>query len=225
MRVLVIEDDQMLARVVERALGEDGHAVEVSRSVEEGCRLASSPEFDVILLDLTLPDGNGLEVLRAARQAGRATPVLIITGHGEDERVVRGLDAGADDYIKKPVSNDVLKARIRAAVRRGGPGPQGRLALGELVLDRLTRQVHAAGTPIPLTPKEFAMLEYLLLRPGEVVPRAELLEHVWNVRFDPGSNVVDAHMARLRAKLRKVVTSPDVRTVRGVGFVATTQPG
>jgi two-component system, OmpR family, response regulator len=224
MRVLLIEDDRMLARLVERALGEAGYGVDVTRSAEEGSQLALSAEYDVILLDLELPDRNGLEVVRALRREGRTTPVIIMTGHDDDEHIVSGLDAGADDYILKPVSNDVLKARIRAAVRRGGAGAPESLALGDLVLDRLGRQVFGGGKEIALTPKEFSMLEHLMLRPEETVPRAELLEHVWNMKFDPGSNVVDAHMARLRAKLRQVITSPDVRTVRGVGFMITQKP-
>ena len=224
MRVLVIEDDRMLARLVERALGEAGYAVDWARSAEEGRELALGTEYDVILLDLELPDRDGLDVVRALRREGKKTPVLIMTGHGEDETVVRGLDAGADDYLLKPVSNDVLKARIRAAVRRGGAGAPDHLALGDLHLDRLNRHVYGAGKEISLTPKEFSMLEYLMLRPEETVPRSELLEHVWNMKFDPGSNVVDAHMARLRAKLRQVITTPDVRTVRGVGFMITMKP-
>jgi DNA-binding response OmpR family regulator len=224
MRVLVIEDDRMLARLVERALGEAGYAVDWARSAEEGRELALATDYDVILLDLELPDRDGLDVVRAIRRENKKTPVLIMTGHGEDETVVRGLDAGADDYLLKPVSNDVLKARIRAAVRRGGAGAPDHLTLGELQLDRLNRHVLGAGKEISLTPKEFSMLEYLMLRPEETVPRSELLEHVWNMKFDPGSNVVDAHMARLRAKLRDVVRTPDVRTVRGIGFMITMKP-
>ena len=224
MRILVVEDDPMLARLVERALTGEGHAVDVCQNAEDGRRHALANDYDVVLLDLELPDRDGLDVVRAMRREGKTTPVLIMTGHDDDEHVVRGLDAGADDYILKPVSNDVLKARIRAAVRRGGAGPVKQLAMGDLVLDRLARQVHGAGREIALTPKEFAMLEHLMLRPDETVPRAELLEHVWNMKFDPGSNVVDAHMARLRAKLRQYVTNPDVRTVRGVGFVITEKP-
>ena len=224
MRVLVIEDDRMLARLVERALGEAGYTVDWAKSAEEGRQQATSADYDVILLDLELPDRDGLDVVRALRREGKKTPVIIMTGHGEDETVVRGLDAGADDYLLKPVSNDVLKARIRAAVRRGGGGSPEQLSLGELMLDRLNRHVYGSGKEISLTPKEFSMLEYLMLRPEETVPRAELLEHVWNMKFDPGSNVVDAHMARLRAKLRQVITIPDVRTVRGVGFMITMKP-
>jgi DNA-binding response OmpR family regulator len=221
MRVLIVEDDAMLARLVERMLAEAGYAVDVTRSAEEGSHLALTVEYDAILLDLELPDRNGLDVVRTLRREGRDTPVLIMTGHDEEEIIVRGLDAGADDYLLKPVSSEVLKARLRAALRRGGSGRTEQLVLGDLVLNRLARQVLAAGKEVSLTPKEFSMLEHLLLNAESVVSRTELLEHVWNMRFDPGSNVVDAHVARLRQKLRSAIERPEIRTARGVGFVIT----
>ena len=228
MRVLVIEDDRMLARLVERMLGEAGYSVDTTRSADEGRHLATTGDYDAILLDLELPDRNGLEVVRELRREGRDTPVLIMTGRDDDEDIVRGLDAGADDYLLKPVANEVLKARLRAAVRRGSAARADQLVLGELQLNRLTRQVFGqlGGTPreVALTPKEFAMLEHLLLHAEQVVSRSELLEHVWNMKFDPGSNVVDAHVARLRAKLRTAIATPEIRTVRGVGFMLSIHP-
>ena len=221
MRVLIIEDDRMLARLVERMLVESGYAVDVTRTAEEGRQLALTGPYDAVLLDLELPDRNGLDVVRALRREGKETPVLIMTGRDDDEDIVRGLDAGADDYLLKPVSGDVLKARLRAATRRGGATRTEQLVMGELVLNRLARQVFGAGKEVHLTPKEFAMLEHLLLHAEEVVSRTELLERVWNMRFDPGSNVVDAHVARLRQKLRVVLEQPEIRTARGVGFVIT----
>jgi DNA-binding response OmpR family regulator len=220
MRVLMIEDDRMLARIVERALGDAGHAVDVTRSAEEGRDRALTHSYDAILLDLELPDRSGLEVLRTLRREGRDVPVLIMTGRDDDEDIVKGLDAGADDYLLKPVSPEVLMARLRAAVRRGGASRMEQIAMGDLAMNRLARTVSGGGRDIALTPKEFAMLEHLLLRAEEVVSRSELLEHVWNMKFDPGSNVVDAHVARLRQKLRGV-TRPELRTARGVGFVLT----
>jgi DNA-binding response OmpR family regulator len=224
MRVLVIEDDRMLARLVERMLGEAGYAVDVTRNAEDGRHMATTVDYDAILLDLELPDRNGLEVVRDLRREGRDVPVLIMTGRDDDEDIVRGLDAGADDYLLKPVANEVLKARLRAAVRRGGAARTEQLTVGGMVMNRLTRQVFGDGREIVLTPKEFAMLEHLLLHAEQVVTRTELLEHVWNMRFDPGSNVVDAHVARLRAKLRAVIATPEIRTVRGVGFMLTAGP-
>jgi DNA-binding response OmpR family regulator len=220
MRVLIIEDDRMLARLVERTLGEAGYAVDVTPSADEGRDRALATAYDLVLLDIELPDRSGLEVVRAMRREGCDTPVVIMTGRDDDQDIVRGLDAGADDYLLKPVSPDVLKARVRAAVRRGGATRTDQLVIGELAMNRLARTVKGAAGEIALTPKEFAMLEYLMLRVEEVVSRTELLEHVWNMKFDPGSNVVDAHVARLRQKLRGV-TRPELRTARGVGFVLT----
>jgi two-component system OmpR family response regulator len=228
-RVLVIEDEPAVARVVARALEQETEYavdVDVSDRVAEGTRRALDESYDAILLDLELPDGNGLEVVRALRNSGRNTPILIMTGRGDDESIVRGLDAGADDYLLKPLnSNDVLRARVRAAIRRGGSGPPDQLSLGELFVDRLARVVTGAnGAPVSLTPKEFSMLEYLLLHADQVVSRTELLDKVWNMKFDPGSNVVDAHVARLRQKLRQIISTPEIRTVRGIGFMLSAKP-
>jgi DNA-binding response OmpR family regulator len=224
MRVLVIEDDAAVARVVARALEAAEYAVDISDNATEGTERALNHQYDAILLDLELPDRDGMDVVRSLRAAGCVTPILIMTGRDDDEHVVRGLDAGADDYLLKPVSSDVLKARVRAAIRRGGSGPPDHLVLGDLAVDRLARTVTGAGTPIALTPKEFSMLEFLLLRAEQVVSRSQLLQHVWNMNFDPGSNVVDAHVARLRQKLRNVITMPEIRTVRGVGFMLSGRP-
>jgi DNA-binding response OmpR family regulator len=220
MRVLIIEDDRMLARLVERTLGDAGFTVDVTRSADEGRDAALATVYDAVLLDLELPDRSGLEVVRTLRREGRDVPVLIMTGRDDDQDIVRGLDAGADDYLLKPVNPEVLKARLRAAVRRGGANRTDQLVIGDLAMNRLARTVLGNGKDVSLTPKEFAMLEHLMLRAEEVVSRTELLEHVWNMKFDPGSNVVDAHVARLRQKLRGI-TRPEIRTSRGVGFVLT----
>ena len=220
MRVLIIEDDRMLARLVERTLGDAGFTVDVTRSADEGRDAALASTYDAVLLDLELPDRSGLEVVRTLRREGRDVPVLIMTGRDDDQDIVRGLDAGADDYLLKPVNPEVLKARLRAAVRRGGANRNDQIVIGDLAMNRLARTVLGNGKDVSLTPKEFAMLEHLMLRAEEVVSRTELLEHVWNMKFDPGSNVVDAHVARLRQKLRGI-TRPEIRTSRGVGFVLT----
>jgi len=220
MRVLIIEDDRMLARLVERTLGDAGFTVDVTRSADEGRDAALASTYDAVLLDLELPDRSGLEVVRTLRREGRDVPVLIMTGRDDDQDIVSGLDAGADDYLLKPVNPEVLKARLRAAVRRGGANRNDQIVIGDLAMNRLARTVLGAGKDVSLTPKEFAMLEHLMLRAEEVVSRTELLEHVWNMKFDPGSNVVDAHVARLRQKLRGI-TRPEIRTSRGVGFVLT----
>jgi DNA-binding response OmpR family regulator len=209
-RLLLVEDDSMLVRLARRVLAPPGFALEVAGTAEEARRLlAGGAPFDALLLDIELPDQSGLDLLRGLRDAGDRTPVLILTGRDTDEDVVRGLDAGADDYLVKPISAAVLKARLRAAWRRTGDTPSegvaavsavprnvGVLTLDGLTIDRLARRVTFGGREVDLTPKEFSLLEQLMLRAEDVVSRGELLEHVWQVQGDPGSNVVDAHVAR-----------------------------
>ncbi len=209
----------MVARWTERILVEAGYVVERAGDGEDGLRVGCAGGFDLALVDIQLPLRNGVSVVGGLRKAGQTMPIIIMTGRADDDDIVRGLDAGADDYIVKPVSADVLKARVRAALRRGGALRSERLVSGLLVLDRLARRVSANGVEIALTPREFSLLEHFMLRPDEVVSRSELLERVWGLNFDPGSNVIDATMNRLRSKLREAVTSPALRTVRGVGFV------
>jgi DNA-binding response OmpR family regulator len=235
-RLLLVEDDALLVRLVQRVLGPPEFALDVAPDAESARRLTAGggAQYDAVLLDVELPDQSGLELLRDLRAANDRTPVLILTGRDTDEDVVSGLDAGADDYLVKPVGAAVLKARLRAAWRRatvadgaragavGSAPPQvGVLTLDGLVLDRLARRVVMDGRELELTPKEFALLEHLLLRPEETVTRGELLEQVWQLQGDPGSNVVDAHVARLRHKLRAAAPCPEIRTVRGIGFRVT----
>lgn len=224
-RVLVVEDDPLVVRLVQRVLTEAGYAVDVAQTLDAARDLVGA-DFDAVLLDIDLPGGSGLDLLRELRGRGDATPVLLFTGSDSDADVVTGLDAGADDYIVKPVAGAVLLARLRAVARRaasadGTRAVAGTLTLDGLRLDRLARRVELSGQTLDLTPKEFTLLEYLLLRAEEAVQRGELLEHVWQVRGEPNSNVVDAHVARLRQKLRAVSPRPDIRTVRGVGFMLT----
>lgn len=222
-RVVFVEDDALISRLFQRLLEEAQYQVEAVGTVAEA-RRALLDARDAVLLDLELPDASGLTLLEELRARGDRTPVIILTGRGGDEEVVRGLDAGADDFIEKPVGGAVLLARLRAVIRRGAHQATGRreagvLTLGSLSLDRLARRATVDGQPLDLTPKEFTLLEYLLLCAEETVTRAELLDQVWELQGEPESNVVDAHMARLRAKLRAVASSPDIRTVRGKGFV------
>lgn len=234
-RVLLVEDDPLLVRFAQRVLGPPEYALDVAADAGSARRLTGegTARYDALLLDVELPDQSGLELLRALRAAGDQTPVLILTGRDTDEDVVRGLDAGADDYLVKPVGAAVLRARLRAAWRRAGDGTRdpasrvphsvGVLTLDALTLDRLARRVTLGGRDLDLTPKEFALLEHLLLRPEDVVARGELLEQVWQLQGDPGSNVVDAHVARLRQKLRAGGPCPEIRTVRGIGFRITAE--
>jgi DNA-binding response OmpR family regulator len=219
MRLLVVEDDRMLSELVRRSLVEAGFAVDVASDGEQAEALAFVNDYDGIVLDLMLPRKSGLQLLQQMRREGRTTPTLILTGRRAKEDIVRGLDVGADDYLTKPFDLDELKARVRALVRRGGAPRSEHVALGGVLLDRRRRQASVEGQQLRMTPKEFALLEYLMTRADEVVSRTELLEKVWDFHFDPGSNVVDVHVARLRAKLRLTNARVRLETVRGIGFV------
>jgi DNA-binding response OmpR family regulator len=222
MRILIVEDDLQVARWTVRMLGEAGYQIDAADNGDDGLRLGASGDYDLALIDLELPMRGGIAVVEGIRAAGRTLPLIIMTGRGQDDDVVRGLDAGADDYLVKPVANAVLRARVRAALRRGGAQRSEQLVVGALTLDRLSRRIEGNGAELDLTPREYSLLEHFMLRPDEVVTRSDLLERVWGIRFDPGSNVINATMNRLRAKLRAAIGAPDLRTVRGVGFVLST---
>jgi DNA-binding response OmpR family regulator len=219
MRVLVVDDDPMFAQLVQTALRAEGYAADVAHDAAEGRMLAFVHEYDGIVLDFVLPDGSGVEIVREMRRRGKSTPILMLTARSEIGDRVLGLDAGADDYLTKPFAMEELRARLRAIIRRGGARRTEQLAMGRLVLNRLNRKVLSQGKELPLTPKEFSLLEHLLLHAEAAVSRTELLEKVWDMHFDPGSNVVDTHVARLRGKLRKAESGVDVQTVRGVGYM------
>lgn len=218
MKVLVVEDDRKVAGFIELGLREEGYAVDVTHDGEDAAVLAHVNSYDAILLDLMLPKKNGIQVATEMRREGRNTPILMLTARDATEDVVRGLNAGADDYLTKPFRFDELLARLRALLRRGGAARLDRLSYGPLQLDRLRHQVHANGSPLDLTPREFSLLEHFLLHPEEVIRRTELLEKVWDMHFDPGSNVVDVHVGNLRRKLRDAGYDGYLQTVRGVGF-------
>jgi two-component system, OmpR family, response regulator len=218
MRILVIEDDRGMAKLVRLLLTENGYAVDITASGEEGLSLARINPYDALILDLGLPDRAGLTVLRALRAEGSRMPVLILTARAGTDPVVQGLDAGADDYLVKPFANAELQARVRALVRRGGAVRTEQVACGTLVVNRLTRHALVAGRQLELTSREFALLEHLALHAGEVVTRTTLLEAIWDMHFDPGTNVVDALVLRLRRKLAAAGPSPQVETIRGAGY-------
>ena len=220
MKLLVVEDDRMLSELIRRALMEDGFAVDVASDGEQAEAVAFVNEYDGIVLDLVLPGKSGLQLLQQLRREGHLTPILILTGRRAKQDIVRGLDIGADDYLTKPFDLDELKARVRALVRRaGGDRRNEHVAIGGVRLDRRKRLATIDGNHLRMTPKEFSLLEYLMMKADEVVTRTELLEKVWDFHFDPGSNVVDVHVARLRAKLRLANAGVNLDTVRGVGFV------
>ncbi len=218
MRMLVVEDDRKVAGFIEMGLREEGYAVDVAKDGEEATTLAHVNDYDAILLDLMLPKKNGLQLASELRREGRDTPILMLTARDSVEDVVRGLDAGADDYLAKPFRFDELLARLRALLRRGGAARLEHLSYGPIELDRLKHVARAKGAPLDLTPREFQLLEHFLLHPEVVVRRTELLEKVWDMHFDPESNVVDVHVGNLRRKLRDRGCEELIQTMRGVGF-------
>lgn len=200
-------------------LKEEGYVVDIASDGEIATQLAHVNNYDLILLDVVLPKKNGFQVAAELRREGRNTPILMLTSRDALEDVVRGLDAGADDYLAKPFRFDELLARLRALTRRGGAARLEQLQCGPLALDRLRHRVTCDARPMDLTPKEFQLLEYFLLHVGEAVRRTTLLEKVWDMHFDPESNVVDVHIGNLRRKLQKAAGRPLIHTVRGVGFI------
>ena len=218
MKILVVEDDSKVAGFIDHGLREEGYIVDVASDGEQATMLAHASDYDIILLDLLLPKKNGFQVANELRREGRNTPILMITSRDALEDVVRGLDAGADDYLAKPFKFDELLARIRALHRRGGAERLEILRCGPISLDRLRHTVSVRDRQLDLTVKEFQLLEHFMLHPEEVVRRTTLLEKVWDMHFDPESNVVDVHVGNLRRKLTRAAGEALLRTVRGVGF-------
>lgn len=219
MRALVIEDDNEMLFLVKSLLEMEGYVVESARTAEEGTTLAFVTDPDVIVLDLGLPDRHGLTVLQRLRREGRTTPVLILTGRQDSDMTIRALDTGADDYMKKPILPDEFRSRIRALVRRGGATRTELLVCGNVVLNRLSRDVKVDGKDLGLTAREFLVLQHFLLHVNEVVTRTKLLENVWDMNFDPGSNVVDVVVTRIRRKLEGCSASVRIISKRGAGFL------
>lgn len=219
MRALAIEDDLTLGLLLQHLLEEEGFAVDRASTAQEGESLALLYDYDVVVLDLGLPDRSGITVLQSIRREGRDTPVLVLTAESSTATTVRTLDSGADDYLKKPVVLDEFKARLRALLRRGGARRNELLSCGNLTFNRLTREARAGTMAINVTAKELALLEYLLLHPNEVVTRTTLLEKIWDMNFDPATNVVDVNVARLRRKLADAGSTAKITARRGVGFV------
>jgi len=219
MRILVVEDDKKVASFVEKGLREDGYSVDVAHDGDEGSIKAHVHDYDLLILDVMLPGKTGYDILNELRRKQSSVPVLLLTARDANEDVVRGLDAGADDYLTKPFSFEVLLARVRALVRRGGAKRLERLRYDEVELDRIQHTANRGGRDLRLTAKEFQLLEYFLLHPEEVVRRTHLLEKVWDLHFDPMSNVVDVHVAKLRRKLKKGGENALIHTIRGVGYI------
>ncbi len=214
MKVLIVEDDEKVARFIARVLGEEGFITDLCVSGADAVRQANAVAYDVVLLDWMLPDLDGLAVCRELRRGGTVTPIIMLTARGEVRERVLGLEAGADDYVVKPFEIDELLARIQAVLRR--THGFGRMQLGALEIDRLQRRVILGGRTLDLTAREYMLLLCLAHQADRVVARSELLSQVWATQFDPGSNLVDVHISRLRDKLGEHAWMID--TVRGKGY-------
>jgi two-component system, OmpR family, response regulator len=218
MRVLMVEDDVKMAGLVRRGLVEDGHAADVAASGEDAVWMAQAHPYDAIVLDVMLPGLSGFETCRQLRSAGVWAPVLMLTARDGVEDRVAGLDAGADDYLTKPFSFAELLARLRALSRRGSSERPVELVVGDLRLDPARRRVWRGEHEVLLSPKEFALLETFMRRPGQVLTRLQLLEHAWDFAYENRSNVVDVYVRYLREKLDRPFGKSSFETVRGVGY-------
>lgn len=218
MRVLVIEDEVGMARLLKRALEEEGHAVDVAGDGPEGLWMATENPYAAIILDVMLPKLNGFELCRRLRDAGIWAPVLMLTARDEIGDRVRGLDAGADDYLVKPFSLLELAARLRALTRRDDRRRPAVLTEGDLRLDPATKQVWRGSTELELSPKEFSLLEFFLRHPGTVLTRSQIIEAVWDFAYAGTSNVVDQYVKYLRHKVDTPFGRNDIQTVRGMGY-------
>jgi len=221
MRVLIVEDEDKMAEALRHGLEADHYSVSVAHTGEEGFYLVSTETFDLVILDWLLPGRDGIEVLTQLRQRGVSVPVLLLTAKDATEDRVRGLDAGADDYLVKPFAFPELLARTRALLRRGVPETTNQLAMADLEMDVTAHKVRRGGKDLGLTAREFDLLEYLLRQQGRVVSREMLARDVWkeSVRYTPLDNLIDVHVARLRRKLDDLSEKKLLHTVRGVGFI------
>jgi two-component system OmpR family response regulator len=219
MDLLVIEDEAILGKALQRGLSDAKHACTWVRNGRKGLDLGATQRFDAIVLDLLLPDMNGMEILNSLRSQGIQTPVLVLTALGSVEDRVHGLQAGADDYLVKPFAFPELTARLEALLRRSAVRPSVKLSVGPLTLDLTTRRAARGDRDIELSPTEFTVLEYLMRFAGQVVTRKMLSEHVWDDDWDGTTNVIDVHINRLRNKIDRGFDAPLIHTVRGHGYV------
>jgi DNA-binding response OmpR family regulator len=218
MRILIIEDEQKLAEILLRSLRGEGFTVDNAPTADDGFHLAASDNYDLVILDLLLPDGSGTELLRRLREGRHKVPVLVLTARGELETKVENFEAGADDYLTKPFALPELLVRARALMRRGPAVQETILKLADLELDRLTRQVRRSGRRIELSPKEYSLLEYFLLNPGRVLSRSMIIDRVWDQSFEGFTNIVDVYVRQLRRKIDEGFDVRLIRTVRGLGY-------
>jgi two-component system OmpR family response regulator len=218
MRVLVVDDEPRLAEGLKRGLEAEGFAVDVAHTGTDGLWLAREQQYAAILLDIMLPGMNGYVVCRTLRAEENWTPVLMLTAKDGEWDQVEGLDTGADDYLTKPFSFAVLLARVRALIRRGAAARPATLTVGDLTLDPASREVRRGSVAIELTTREFAVLEFLMRRAGQVVSKAEILEGVWDFAFDGDPNIVEVYIGHLRSKIDRPFGRDSIRTIRGAGY-------
>ncbi|MBI3210715.1 MAG: response regulator transcription factor [Candidatus Solibacter usitatus] len=218
MRILVIEDEKRIADFVSRGLESAGYAVDIAYDGHGGINLSRDTAYDLIILDLGLPDIDGLEVLDKIRSRKSSPPTLILSARNAVDDRVKGLELGADDYMVKPFAFVELLARVRALLRRGQPTPE-RLQIGDLVLDCIRRKVTRAGQSLELAPKEFSILEYMMRNPGRPLSRTMIVEHVWDMDYDGLTNIVDVYIRHLRSKIDDGQETRLIHTVRGIGYM------
>jgi DNA-binding response OmpR family regulator len=219
MRILLVEDDKDLAQFIRKGLKEEQYAVDLATDGEEGLQLASVNPYDLLILDIMLPKLDGLALCRRVRAKGNATPVLLLTARNTVEDKVSGFETGADQFLTKPFAFAELLARVRALLRRGAPQQLVQLKAADLELDPASRRASRAGKDIALTNKEYALLEFLLRNKNQVLTRTAIIEHVWDISYDPMTNIVDAHIRALRAKIDRDFSPPLITTVRGAGYM------
>ena len=224
MRILLVEDNHRLSNSLKMNLAHEGYSVDTAYDGQEGQDFAELTPYDLIILDILLPVKDGLEVCRDLRHRRIQTPILLLTARDSVNDRVQGLDCGADDYLVKPFALQELLARLRALLRRQQPYQSGRLEMGSLIVDPMTHSVERAGQPIGLTPKEFALLEYLLHHRNQVVTREMIEQHIWNYDFECESNVIDVYIRRLRRKIDDPFAAKLLTTVRGIGYRLTPSP-
>jgi heavy metal response regulator len=218
-RVLIIEDENKIASFIKRGLKEEGYSVDIARDGEEGYFLATTQEYDLIILDLMLPKMDGLSLCRKLRQEKKTAPILILTVRDSIKDKVTGLDSGADDYLTKPFAFEELIARCRALLRKRDGQATTKLQVADLEMDLRGHKVSRGGQEIALTPKEFAMLEYLMRNEGIVVTRTMISEHVWDIHFDTFTNIIDVYISYLRNKIDASHKKPLIHTLRGKGYL------
>jgi len=219
MRILLVEDDEDVARFIRKGLVENAYAVDVADDGEQALELAGTTSYDAIVLDLLIPDPDGVAVCRSVRADGSSVPILMLTARGSVDDKIAGLDAGADDYLAKPFEFGELLARMRALLRRGPVAVSSQIVVGELEIDTRSHRVNIEGQPLMLTTKEYAVLEHLARNAGRIVTREEIAEHVWNEEFDPFTNLIEVYIGRLRRIVDRDRMPKLIHTIRGSGYI------